>query len=530
MTGEPRGSNRAFVLGLDGVPWGHLEGWMRDGHLPNFAALADDGVSGPLESTRPPSTPLAWPSIATGVWPDKHGIYAFYRLRSDYRRRMNTSATLAAPAMWDVATPAVVANVPMTYPAPEIDGALVAGMMSPTMDDGFTHPPALREAIREHVPDYVVGLDWSEYGDDRGAFVEDVTAMVEARRHLLRLLLDRRDWRLFFVVFTAPDRFQHGFWDETALLEHYRLIDDVVGEVREHASARDANLYVVSDHGFGPVDRQVSANGLLARSGHLERKGDDGTRGVLDRAGVTKGAIRDTFSRLGVDLNATLRSLPRWLVDSVAERVPGGHGLYDIDYEASAAFVHGPGNVYVNDTDRFDPGVVAPADRPRVTADLRDRFEAVTDPASGDRVFAVHDGDELFPTDDGSPDLVVVPEPGYKVVKSLSGDVFTDLPPESGDHRPEGVVLAAGPDVADVDDFAGASVVDVAPTVLHGLGEAVPASADGTVLDLFDPDAVPGLRPVETRAYEGASAGGGDGPDHDAGDVEDRLRGLGYVE
>lgn len=529
MTGEQREARRAVVLGLDGVPWNLLDRWMRAGHLPNLAAVAEDGVAGPLDSTRPASTPLAWPSIATGTRPDKHGIYAFYGLRSDYRRRMNTSAAMDGPALWDIATPAVVGNVPMTYPADEIDGAMVAGMMSPDTGEGFAHPPELGATVEAEVPDYVVGLDWSDYRDDHDRFLADVTDMVAARRELLRLLIEREDWRLFFFVFTAPDRLQHLCWDESVLREHYALLDEVVGEAREYAAANGADLYVVSDHGFGPVDRTVHVNELLARHDHLAGKGQEGTRGVLDRVGVTKSAVQGAADRLGVDLDATLKSLPRWLVDSVAERVPGEESLYDVDYEASTAFVHGPGNVYVNDTDRFDPGVVDPADRPRVRAELRELFEEVTDPATGETVLSVRDGDELFPTDDRSPDLVVVPEPGYKPVKGLSGEVIEDVPPASGDHRPEGVFLAAGPDVAP-GEFAGGSVVDVAPTVLHGIGEPVPESADGSVLDIFDPATTPGCRSVETRAYAGSGGGAAADEDGDFDDVEDRLRGLGYVD
>ena len=75
-----------------------------------------------------------------------------------------------------------------------------------------------------------------------------------------------------------------------------------------------------------------------------------------------------------------------------------------------------------------------------------------------------------------------------------------------------------------------ASVVDVAPTVLHGVGEAVPADADGRVLDgIFAADSPTAKHEVAT--VEAASAGtASDAADDDFGDVEDRLRGLGYME
>ncbi|WP_321169649.1 alkaline phosphatase family protein [Halorarum salinum] len=63
----------AVVLGLDGVPWPLLERWIGFGGLPSFERLFEEGSAGPIGSTTPASTPLAWPSITTGTWPDKHG-------------------------------------------------------------------------------------------------------------------------------------------------------------------------------------------------------------------------------------------------------------------------------------------------------------------------------------------------------------------------------------------------------------------------------------------------------------------------
>ena len=214
--------NRAFVLGLDGVPWNRLSAWIDAGDLPNFRRLRAEGVAGGLESTMPPTTALAWPSIATGVRPDKHGVYGFQRLKPDYSHTMATSADVAAPRLWDLVSPAVAGNVPMTYPAGPVDGEVVAGMMTPARDEGFTHPPSLGEVIAERIPDYEIGLTWSEYTGRPEAFRADLDDLLSNRRELMRLLLSRTDWRLFFFVYTAPDRLQHLLWDNDVLFEHYR--------------------------------------------------------------------------------------------------------------------------------------------------------------------------------------------------------------------------------------------------------------------------------------------------------------------
>ncbi|WP_283403955.1 alkaline phosphatase family protein [Halorubrum sp. DM2] len=523
--------DRAFVLGLDGVPWSLVDRWTEAGELPAFAQLVAEGAAGPLRSTTPANTPVAWPSIATGTWPDRHGLYEFTKLDADHSQRPYNRTDLRVPPLWELLSPAIVANVPMTYPAGGVgeDGTMVAGMMTPTSDaDGFTYPPALGEEIRERIPEYRVGLKWHRYGDDRREeFREDFAALFAARRELLRSLMEREDWRLFFFTFTAPDRLQHLIWDEDVLLDHYRELDAVLGEVMAYCDRLDATLYVVSDHGFGPVSRIVNVNRALADAGLLTPKEPTGLRAALSRTGMTKSRVLSALARIGVDDKTLVERLPASVVDRAARTVPGDHALYDVDSERTRAFLHGLGSVYVNDTDRFEDGAVDPADRDRVKADVMAALSALTDPETGDPVLSVHDGDDLNPEDEFAPDVVVEGVEGYHVKPGLADEAVVDADGIAGYHRPEGVFFARGPSIAAGATVEGASVVDVTPTLLHGLGEPVPTAAQGRVLsEAFEPGSPPATREV-TRLDRRGSAAATDGPGSDEA-VEERLRGLGY--
>ncbi|WP_266077819.1 alkaline phosphatase family protein [Haladaptatus caseinilyticus] len=528
MSMETSNPVRAFVLGFDGVPWGLIRRWTEEGQLPNFARLIEEGASGPLSSTTPDATPLAWPTIATGVWPDKHGLYDFQHLESSYSHRMNTSADVRRPELWDIISPSAVGNVPMTYPASEIDGTLVTGMMTPEMDKRFTHPTEFGAELKKTIPDYKIGLSWDEFRDRPDEFLEELSTLLDNRRKLMRRLMEEQ-WRLFFFVYTAPDRLQHLIWEDDILLDHYRELDDILGEVMEYTESRDAALFVVSDHGFGPISQFVFLNTLLEREGLLHRKGGDGTRGALARLGLTKDRVQGLLSRMGVSEKLLVEHLPRSVVDSVAAQVPGEHNLYDVDFEETVAFAHGSGNVYINDTIRFDPGVVTPEDVPAIKEDLRSMFEGLTDPQTEDRVLKVHDGDELFPTDPRSPDLVVKGRDEYETAVSLTRDVFRDSGSKVASHRPEGIFFAWGPSIEQGTTTTDANVTDIAPTVLHSLDEAVPSDADGRVLkEIFHSGSKPGHRAVSQREY--GESGTPAAVEANFDDVEDRLRGLGYME
>jgi len=70
-------SQRLVVLGFDGMDPALVGRWMREGKLPNFKRLADQGGMYPLATTHSPESPTAWASFATGVNPGKHNIYDF---------------------------------------------------------------------------------------------------------------------------------------------------------------------------------------------------------------------------------------------------------------------------------------------------------------------------------------------------------------------------------------------------------------------------------------------------------------------
>ncbi|MGM0590453.1 MAG: alkaline phosphatase family protein, partial [Halobacteriota archaeon] len=329
-----------------------------------------------------------------------------------------------------------------------------------------------------------------------------------------------------------PDRLQHLVWDESILLEHYRQLDDILGDVLDRAASADANLFVVSDHGFGPVRTAVRTNAVLRDAGYLTTRAGTGTRGVLERVGITKSTLGSTLEKVGVDQRTLVETVvPRRVVDELAVRVPGTQSMYDVDFSRTRAFVRGYGNVYVNDAVRFDRGTVHPESIPDIKAQLTRLFEALTDPSTGRQVLSVADGDDIFPNDSKSPDLVLEASPEYAVSTRLTGEWFAKSKAEAS-HRKDGILLAIGPDVASGATLD-AQVVDIAPTVLHALGRPVPEYVDGEVLwELFDPDSLPANRPVQTTEDTGERRRRNRSPELDAdlGKVKERLQGLGYME
>lgn len=97
---------------------------------------------------------------------------------------------------------------------------------------------------------------------------------------------------------------------------------------------------------------------------------------------------------------------------------------------------------------------------------------------------------------------------------------------DSGCHRREGIFIAAGPGIKAGVALPEENILDLAPTILHLLGEPVPRIMDGRVLTeaLIDP------APVRFSENEEHDIANGEGFDtSEAEQIEERLRGLGYL-
>jgi predicted AlkP superfamily phosphohydrolase/phosphomutase len=68
---------RVIIVGLDGQEPKLTDQYLKEGKLPNFAKLAEQGGYHRLASTFPSISPVAWSSFSTGSHPAKHNIYDF---------------------------------------------------------------------------------------------------------------------------------------------------------------------------------------------------------------------------------------------------------------------------------------------------------------------------------------------------------------------------------------------------------------------------------------------------------------------
>ena len=134
-SGPSASQPRVLLVGIDGATLRVVDPLIRQGKLPNLAAIAAAGASGALRSHYPLLSPRVWTSIATGKSPKKHGIVNWTRIDDDGNRELLQSSDRKVHALWNIASTAnrrvATVNWLNTYPTEVINGVVVSDASIP---------------------------------------------------------------------------------------------------------------------------------------------------------------------------------------------------------------------------------------------------------------------------------------------------------------------------------------------------------------------------------------------------------------
>jgi predicted AlkP superfamily phosphohydrolase/phosphomutase len=551
-------SQRIVVIGLDGATLDLIQPWAKAGHLPNLARLMSEGSYGELASTIPPMSPSAWTSFMTGKNPGKHGILDFtQRLPNSYRTHITTRTREAT--LWGMLNQrglrVCVTNVPQTYPPEKVNGIMVTGLGTPAHNP-FTYPAGLGAELEAN--GYNINSKVSYRPGNEMAFLESAISTEERNVELTIQLLQRVKWDLFVTVLRFTDQVPHFFWRymdnehpdhvpstpelRDAILNIYRKADELVGKL-VHA-AGDALVIIMSDHGFGPLYKDVFLNEWLHQGGFVALRQNSavgsGLRKLMQRIGFTRGQVGPALSRM------RLGWLRAWLRNSLGERaslipnVPRPHISDVVDWQRTQAYSMGYiGQVYLNVRGRDPEGIVPPEDYETVRDQVADHLMRLVDPKDNKPVI-----DRIIrreqvchgPYADTAPDLFVLMRDLTYITRESydwpqDGQIFTrPLTGENGGHRIPGVLIMHGDAVRKGQIIHSASIMDIAPTILYLSGCPIPSDLDGAVLkDWLTTQAQVG-RPIVLGAPVAPSDTQFELSSSDEDELIARLRDLGYVE
>jgi len=288
---------RLVIVGVDGGDWLNLQPLIDAGKLPNFARLVRDGATGPLRTIEPMLSPLLWTTMATGRYPEDHGVLDFTVIDANGARVPVGRYYRKVDAFWNMLSnhgqSVDVVGWLATDPAESVNGVIISdqfGYVAYAPGDTAraqatsVSPPQRRDEMTAHVvraadvPAAEIArflhLSQAEIARHRGAFdpKDPINSMIHlyastrTYRNLATHLLATDAPDVLAVYFEWVDAMSHLFmlhapprmpdvpqaeYDryKDAVEQAYVLQDEILGDIMAKLDQRTV-LMVISDHGF----------------------------------------------------------------------------------------------------------------------------------------------------------------------------------------------------------------------------------------------------------------------------------------
>ena len=564
---------KVLIVGLDAATFDLIRPWIAEGKLPNLAALMNNGAWGRLASILPPITPPAWTSFMTGKNPGKHGIFHFLEAQpGSYALRYLNGGSRRAKTIWRMLSDAGYSvgtmNIPFTYPPEELNGFQISGMDTPSDKSPFIYPPELRSELVGLLGRFELDVRYLGYMSTDPRREQVLAEMEKLDNQWLSAslyLMEKHPADVVMFTFMSIDTVQHYFWQYMDRNHHlhdpiaaqhfgdavqrvYQRLDNAVGQMLRKTSS-DTLVFVVSDHGGGPTsDRVVYLNRYLAQLGLLHYKADERSAPIKLAHKAVRGSytmLRDTLSsRQKSYLAHTVPALRKWFESAFTS-------FSEIDWTRTKAYcsevLASPPSIWINLKDVKPSGIVDQSEYELLLKLVSDKLAELKDPRTNEPVIKrILRRDEIFhgPYASEAADLILdwweashfstspsFPEDTAEPAVEIRERKPSEGSEWGGTHRRDGILIAHGEPFKKGVEIHGAQLIDMAPTLLHVLGQPVPEDMDGRVLqDLFEPTFI-AQNPVQVSGSNGAEDRKvAQYSEEEAAIVEERLKALGYIE
>jgi len=485
---------KLILIGIDGCSFTILKPLLNNGHLPTFSEILKEGCHATLISTLPFNTLPAWTSIFTGVNPGKHGITDFiirengrYEIVSSRRHRMVDS-------LWTILSrhnvEQIVINEPVTFPPEKIKGIMLTGFSTPPQNRNFAYPASIIDEVEKvsngYEPDLPFGFE-KIIAENKNKGFRLISEFAEKIIKTTRYLSKNYDWQLLTAIITSTDRLQHFYFNDfKRISSHYKLLDNFLNEIINQET--EANILIVSDHGFGPLEKCFYINTWL-RDQNLVAENQNLLNAILSKFGITYSKLISTLMKLKlynflakITPLSVKRSIP---IDDYSNPIHFTNSKVLYPSINGGLFINSP---YLN----------------KNTSTLIEILSSLT--FNGENpIEHIYLRKEVLwgPYTYRAADIYLIPKYGYEISPRLvpsylsTPSKFGDI--RSGTHRPAGVFIAYGPDICrGVKLKEPLFTWDIAPLILHMLGLPIPNYMDGHIRkEIFKRGSRPAVRSIK---------------------------------
>jgi predicted AlkP superfamily phosphohydrolase/phosphomutase len=510
---------KVVIIGLDACDADLARKLAAEGRMPNVARLLTQGSHAGVENPFGLFVGALWVSFASCQRAARHGYHCWDEIDlASYEWRLRAHDPDTYRSFWaqlgEAGLRVAAVDVPHSRPPKALNGVEVVEWGCHDRHFGFCSIPAdvarrweaeygLHPALgadlpgEPHLPgdDFICRKGRYRTPDEERMFFERMIAGARTKSRILADLLREEEWDLFVGVFGESHALGHQQWhlhDPT----HPRFT-----EAARRAIGLDPveALYEALDAGVGRIVAEAGPDAtVLLHFSHGMAGHYDGTHMLeevllrLDGAPggpATTGAFRGLLKPLMPTLQAAAARIgvPPALRRKVAQRLRGESGTA----RAGRRFFQEPNNcvyggIRINLAGREPQGQVAPEDFDATCAELERELLALIDDRTGEpavRAVIRADARHERRADDAMPDLFVdwnrAGAPIERVSSPSVGKVHVPYTHwRTGDHRPEGLLVAVGPGIATGKAQPPLAVEDIGVTAARLLGATI-ADADG---------------------------------------------------
>jgi predicted AlkP superfamily pyrophosphatase or phosphodiesterase len=242
-------------------------------HMPRVSKLGADGFQATLDTITPAVTCSVQATLLTGLEPTDHGIVGngwYFRDLGEVFLWRQHNKLVQGEKVWETARRSKpgyrAANLCWWYAMGATTDLTVTprpiyhadGAKSP---DCYTYPPQLHDNLTGPLGEFPLFQYWGP------------TANIKSTKWIAdaaKIVLDNEALDLLLVYLPHLDYDHQRFGPEgTEALKAARELDEVAGDLIDHARARGDQVVVLSEYGITPARRPVEINRALRRAGLL---------------------------------------------------------------------------------------------------------------------------------------------------------------------------------------------------------------------------------------------------------------------
>lgn len=271
------------VISVDGMGASWVGSPSPNLHIPNLLRLKGEGsFAEGVEGVYPSVTYPSHTTMVTGRMPAAHGIYTNHSSRQAGKNTGDWfwfANAIKIPTLWDEARQAHLTSAAVSWPV-TVGAAIdwnVPEIWDPAKGELLDFAYLAKYATPGLVQEAMAALNLSQPGMD-GDTVRTRVAAYLLKKHKPNLLLVHLDA-------LDHDEHEHGPESPEARATLERLdarIGELLDAVRDAGLGDSTTVFIVSDHGFLPIERLIQPNVLLAKAGFLTAD---------DKGAVTGGKI-----------------------------------------------------------------------------------------------------------------------------------------------------------------------------------------------------------------------------------------------